>query len=62
MRLETFQMLDSIETLDREGHTLVALAHVPASSSVFEGHFPGYPIMPGVLLLETMAQAAGYLL
>ena len=62
MRLETFQMLDKIETLDREGQSLVALAHVPRSSPVFDGHFPGHPIMPGVLLLETMAQAAGYLL
>lgn len=62
MRLETFQMLDSIETLDRERATLSALAHVPHASPVFDGHFPGHPIMPGVLLLETMAQAAGYLL
>lgn len=62
MRLETFQMLDEIEALDRDGQTLVALAHVPQSSPVFDGHFPGHPIMPGVLLLETMAQAAGYLL
>jgi 3-hydroxyacyl-[acyl-carrier-protein] dehydratase len=35
---------------------------VPDSSPVFEGHFPGHPLMPGVLLTETMAQASGYLI
>lgn len=62
MRLEYFQMLDGIEKLDRDQASLVAVAHVPSDSPVFEGHFPGHPIMPGVLMLETMAQAAGYLL
>lgn len=62
MRLEYFQMLDEIEKLDRDQASLVAVAHVPSESPVFEGHFPGHPLMPGVLLLETMAQAAGYLL
>jgi 3-hydroxyacyl-[acyl-carrier-protein] dehydratase len=34
---------------------------VPKESKVFEGHFPGYPLLPGVLLIEFMAQAAGWL-
>ncbi len=34
---------------------------MPAKSPVFEGHFPGYPLVPGVLLIETMAQASGFL-
>ena len=34
---------------------------VPDTSPVFEGHFPGYPILPGVLMIETMAQTGGWL-
>ncbi|CUU41506.1 (3R)-hydroxymyristoyl-[acyl-carrier-protein] dehydratase [Blastochloris viridis] len=34
---------------------------MPMESTVFEGHFPGYPLMPGVLLCETMAQTCGWL-
>lgn len=63
MRLEYFQMLDEIVDHAHAGHrALVARAFVPENSTVFEGHFPGHAIMPGVLLLETMAQASGYLL
>lgn len=62
MRLEYFQMLDRLLELDRERGLLKAVANVPLASPVFEGHFPGYPILPGVLMLETMAQASGYLL
>jgi 3-hydroxyacyl-[acyl-carrier-protein] dehydratase len=62
MRLEYFQMLDRVEELNAEVPSLIASAMVPRTSPVFEGHFPGHPVMPGVLLLETMAQAAGYLL
>ena len=62
MRLEYFQMLDRVEELNAEVPSLVASAKVPEASPVFDGHFPGHPLMPGVLLLETMAQAAGYLL
>jgi 3-hydroxyacyl-[acyl-carrier-protein] dehydratase len=62
MRLEYFQMLDRVEELNAQVPSLVASAKVPQASPVFEGHFPGHPLMPGVLLLEAMAQAAGYLL
>ena len=62
MRLEYFQMLDSLESLSLDEATIVARARVPETSTVFEGHFPGYPLVPGVLLAETMAQASGYLL
>jgi 3-hydroxyacyl-[acyl-carrier-protein] dehydratase len=61
MRLEYFQMLDEIEDFDPAEAVLTARALVPKSSPVFEGHFPGEALMPGVLLLEVMAQASGYL-
>jgi 3-hydroxyacyl-[acyl-carrier-protein] dehydratase len=62
MRLEYFQMLDRVDAIDFEHKQIRAVSTVPEASTVFEGHFPGHPIMPGVLLLETMAQASGYLL
>ena len=36
-------------------------APIPKESTIFEGHFPGYPLMPGVLLIECMAQTTGWL-
>ena len=61
MRLEYFQMIDRITLLDMAGRRIVTSCQVPTESPVFEGHFPGYPIMPGVLLIETMAQTGGWL-
>ncbi len=61
MRIEYFQLISRIEALDLSAGTLEALAEVPLTSTIFEGHFPGYPIMPGVLLIESMAQACGHL-
>jgi 3-hydroxyacyl-[acyl-carrier-protein] dehydratase len=62
MRLEYFQMVDRVEAVDPVAGTIRARAEVPRESSVFEGHFPGYPILPGVLLVECMAQTAGHLI
>ena len=60
MRLEYFQMVDRVVALGAE--TITVVSAVPQQSPVFEGHFPGHPILPGVLMVETMAQTGGWLL
>ena len=62
MQLEYFHLIDRIVDLDVGGKKIVVEAQVPKQSTIFEGHFPGYPLMPGVLLIESMAQASGWLL
>ncbi len=61
MRLEYFQLLDRVVDLKRADRRISCEATVPTESTIFEGHFPGYPLMPGVLLIEAMAQASGWL-
>ena len=62
MQLEYFQLIDRIRDLDTVAKTITVEAQVPTASTIFEGHFPGYPLMPGVLLIESMAQTSGWLL
>ncbi|WP_336407744.1 3-hydroxyacyl-ACP dehydratase FabZ [Gallaecimonas kandeliae] len=55
-----FLLVDKV--LDyKVGETLVALKNVTINEPFFQGHFPQKPVMPGVLLLEAMAQATGIL-
>jgi UDP-3-O-[3-hydroxymyristoyl] N-acetylglucosamine deacetylase/3-hydroxyacyl-[acyl-carrier-protein] dehydratase len=55
-----FLMVDRILKID--GEKITGVKNVSANEPYFQGHFPGHPIMPGVLQLEAMAQVAGVLL
>ena len=54
-------MIDRVTHCEANKH-IVALKNVSANEPYFQGHFPGRPIMPGVFILEAMAQAAGALI
>ena len=62
MRLDYFLLIDRIVELKLGDQTIRTEATVPTNSTIFEGHFPGHPLMPGVLLIEAMAQTSGWLL
>jgi 3-hydroxyacyl-[acyl-carrier-protein] dehydratase len=62
MDLDYFKLIDRIVDLNVGERTITVEAQVPTTHTIFEGHFPGYPIMPGVLLTEAMAQSSGWLL
>jgi UDP-3-O-[3-hydroxymyristoyl] N-acetylglucosamine deacetylase / 3-hydroxyacyl-[acyl-carrier-protein] dehydratase len=55
-----FLMVDRVVKI--EGNQIVGLKNVTLNEPYFQGHFPGHPIMPGVLQLEAMAQVAGMLM
>jgi 3-hydroxyacyl-[acyl-carrier-protein] dehydratase len=53
-------LVDRVESLDPD-KGIVAIKAVTINEPFFQGHFPGRPIMPGVLIIEALAQAAGVL-
>lgn len=55
-----FLLVDRVLTI-KPGETLTAVKNVSFNEPFFPGHFPGQPIMPGVLILEALAQATGIL-
>jgi 3-hydroxyacyl-[acyl-carrier-protein] dehydratase len=56
-----FLMVDGILEIERLKR-IVGIKNVSATESHFQGHFPGQPVMPGVLIIESMAQTGGLLL
>jgi 3-hydroxyacyl-[acyl-carrier-protein] dehydratase len=56
-----FVLVDRLLEL-QPGHRAVALKTFRADDDVFQDHFPGFPIVPGVLITESMGQTAGWLL
>ncbi len=56
-----FLLVDRILSINLEESEIVGLKNVTVNEPFFQGHFPGAPIMPGVLLLEALAQTGGIL-
>ena len=56
-----FLLVDKIEEL-KEGEKVVGIKNVTINEEFFQGHYPGHPIMPGVLIVEAMAQVSGFLM
>lgn len=54
-----FLLVDRVLELDIEAKRILAQKNVSINEPFFQGHFPGRPIMPGVLIIEALAQAGG---
>ena len=54
-------LVDRVVELEN-GKRVVAIKNVTTNEPFFEGHFPGHPVMPGVLIIEAMAQAGGLMM
>ena len=56
-----FLLVDRVLEMDKEAQKIRGLKNVTVNEEFFNGHFPGHPIMPGVLIVEGMAQCLGVL-
>ena len=56
-----FLLVDRVIAVDLQNNTIDCIKNVSVNEAFFNGHFPGHAIMPGVLLVEALAQAAGIL-
>ncbi len=56
-----FLLVDRIIELNLEENRIIGIKNVTRNEQFFQGHFPGVPIMPGVLILEALAQTGGIL-
>ena len=56
-----FLLIDGVISLNLEENEIIAVKNVTVNEPFFQGHFPHVPIMPGVLILEALAQAGGIL-
>ena len=56
-----FLLVDRVLEMDKEAQKKRGLKNVTVNEEFFNGHFPGHPIMPGVLIVEGMAQCLGVL-
>ena len=62
MNFENFNMLDRVVSHEIETQTIVCETTVPQRATILDAHFPGFPILPGVFMVETIAQASGLFL
>ncbi|NLA67269.1 MAG: 3-hydroxyacyl-ACP dehydratase FabZ [Gammaproteobacteria bacterium] len=56
-----FLLIDRVAEFDGDGKRVLAYKNVTANEAYFQGHFPDRPVMPGVLVIEAMAQGGGLL-
>src|SRR5262249_31165536 len=61
MHFDSFQFVDRIVELKLADRVIRTEGRLPLTHTIFEGHFPRYPLMPGVLLVEAMAQSGLWL-
>ena len=54
---DPIQLVDEVVSLE-PGKSVTAIYHIPEDMAIFQGHFPGYPVFPGVYSIESMGQAA----